>query len=216
MSALESIFYVVKKPWMIFSFLILVTVTYLFLDIPISRFFYQWDLRINFYPLVLFTAIGKWQAYAVLFFLLGCYFRYVNRNQRYEMESWFLLLCILIPNLIGFLVKIIVARARPDLLFSHDLFGFYWFKMQRLYWSLPSGHTLTAAALAAGLGTLYPRYSMVFLFVAFLVALSRILLYQHYLSDVLIAFYFSLWVVALISTYFKNHQWILSNKNKQI
>jgi undecaprenyl-diphosphatase len=51
--------------------------------------------------------------------------------------------------------------------------------------SFPSGHTITAFAMALSLGVFYPVMLLGLLFCAFSVALSRILLGMHFLSDVL-------------------------------
>jgi undecaprenyl-diphosphatase len=50
--------------------------------------------------------------------------------------------------------------------------------------SFPSGHTITAFAVAVSLGTFYPALFPGLLFCALSVALSRILLGLHFLSDV--------------------------------
>jgi len=51
--------------------------------------------------------------------------------------------------------------------------------------SFPSGHTITAFAMAVSLSMFYPLLLIGLLFCAFSVALSRILLGMHFLSDVL-------------------------------
>jgi undecaprenyl-diphosphatase len=51
--------------------------------------------------------------------------------------------------------------------------------------SFPSGHTITAFAMASSLGMFYPSILPGLLFCAASVALSRILLGMHFLSDVL-------------------------------
>ncbi|HEX4771098.1 MAG TPA: phosphatase PAP2 family protein [Bryobacteraceae bacterium] len=50
--------------------------------------------------------------------------------------------------------------------------------------SFPSGHTITAFAVAASIGAFYPVLLGILLFFAFAVATSRILLGMHFLSDV--------------------------------
>lgn len=52
--------------------------------------------------------------------------------------------------------------------------------------SFPSGHTITAFAVAIALGAFYPLALGVLLFCAFAIATSRILLGMHFLSDVLV------------------------------
>ena len=51
--------------------------------------------------------------------------------------------------------------------------------------SFPSGHTITAFSVAVSLAVFYPVMLIGLLFCAFSVALSRILLGMHFLSDVL-------------------------------
>jgi undecaprenyl-diphosphatase len=51
--------------------------------------------------------------------------------------------------------------------------------------SFPSGHTITAFAVASSVGVFYPGVLPGLLFCAASVALSRILLGMHFLSDVL-------------------------------
>jgi undecaprenyl-diphosphatase len=51
--------------------------------------------------------------------------------------------------------------------------------------SFPSGHTITAFAVAVSLSSFYPNLTMGLLFCAISVAASRILLGMHFLSDVL-------------------------------
>lgn len=50
--------------------------------------------------------------------------------------------------------------------------------------SFPSGHTITAFAIAICLGVFYPVFLLPLLFCAFSIAISRILLGMHFLSDV--------------------------------
>ncbi|MGB7022875.1 MAG: phosphatase PAP2 family protein [Candidatus Acidiferrales bacterium] len=51
--------------------------------------------------------------------------------------------------------------------------------------SFPSGHSITAFALALVLGSFYPEFQVPLLVVAANIALSRIILGMHFLSDVL-------------------------------
>ena len=52
--------------------------------------------------------------------------------------------------------------------------------------SFPSGHTITAFAIAISLGFFYPELRTPLLFVAASVAASRIVLGMHFLSDVVV------------------------------
>jgi undecaprenyl-diphosphatase len=52
--------------------------------------------------------------------------------------------------------------------------------------SFPSGHTITAFAIAVSLGLYYPALLVGLVFCALSVAASRVILGLHYLSDVLV------------------------------
>jgi undecaprenyl-diphosphatase len=52
--------------------------------------------------------------------------------------------------------------------------------------SFPSGHTITAFAVAVSLGVFYPVFMGLLLLCAFAIAASRILLGMHFLSDVVV------------------------------
>jgi len=52
-------------------------------------------------------------------------------------------------------------------------------------YSFPSGHSITAFAIALSVGLFYPDLQVVLLLVALLIASSRIILGMHFLSDVL-------------------------------
>lgn len=206
MTQFERTFNLMQKPWVMVLYLVLIILAYHFVDIPLATYFHQLDLRTNLFELKVLTAFGKVFIYVVLFALTGLYFRYVG-NAVYEARSWYLLACILIPNLVCLILKVALSRARPDLLFSSDVFGFYWFKLTASYWSLPSGHTTTVIGLAAGLGVLFPKYFYAFLALAFLVISTRVLLYYHYLSDVMTGFYLSILVIGVLTQYIKKNQY---------
>lgn len=53
--------------------------------------------------------------------------------------------------------------------------------------SFPSGHTITAFAVAVTLGAFYPAMLAGLLFCAVSIAVSRVLLGMHFLSDVIVA-----------------------------
>ncbi len=78
-------------------------------------------------------------------------------------------------------LKIAVGRQRPCEKEPHC-----WAKLLPPdRFSFPSGHSITAFAVAVPLGHFYPAAEPGLLFLAFNVAISRILLGMHFLSDVL-------------------------------
>ncbi|MGC1183465.1 phosphatase PAP2 family protein [Legionella sp.] len=203
MTQFEKTVHFMKKPWVISLYAILVVLSFIYIDRSLATYFYQLDFRMKIPALSVLTALGKSIPYVLLFFLAALYFRFIRVNSVYESRAWYLLGCILVANLVCLVLKVTLSRARPDLLFSSNEFGFYWLKLNSAYWSFPSGHTTTVVSLAGGLGLLFPRYFFAMLTVALLVAASRVLLYYHYLSDVMIAFYLSLLVVDFFTQYLK-------------
>ncbi len=78
------------------------------------------------------------------------------------------------------LVKRAVGRKRPCAIERHCWANL----LPPDQFSFPSGHSITAFAMALSLGTFYPAALPVLLFCAGSVAVSRVLLGMHFLSDV--------------------------------
>lgn len=215
MTPFDQLFSLMKKPWAIASYALLVLLSYYFLDKSVAWYCYHLQNEYPAWPVKFITHFGKWSPWCAFLAVSGLFFRFIIKNKTYEQRAWYLLVCVGLANLLVTVVKITVSRARPELLFQHDQFGFYWFKMNNLFWSFPSGHSIVSGALAAGLTVLYPRYWLLFFSGAFLVIASRILLTCHYISDVMTGFYLSILIVGFLTQSFKKHQvLIFSMKSK--
>jgi lipid A 4'-phosphatase len=83
------------------------------------------------------------------------------------------------------LLKIAAGRTRPKLMFADGTYDFTWFGLRADHWSFPSGHAVTAAALMTALWCLWPRPLWLYVAAAALIAASRVITGQHYLSDVI-------------------------------
>lgn len=114
----------------------------------------------------------------------------------------FFLATIIISGLLCDLFKIILGRARPHEYFTQHLYGFYFWQFHNGFWSCPSGHATTIAAIATAGYILWPRYLWFFIFLFFMVAISRVITQQHYLSDVMLGSYLgfitSFWLSHLV------------------
>lgn len=203
MTQFEKTTHFMRKPRVIFLYALFVVLAYYFIDKSLAVYFCQLHLRTKVPFLEVLTALGQWIAYIILFFSAGLYFRYIKINPVYEARCWYLLGCVFIANLVCLILKVTLSRARPDLLFSTNEFGFYWFKLSSNYWSFPSGHTTTVISLATGLGMLFPRYFYGLFAFGILVAASRILLCFHHFSDVMSAFYISVLVVSFFTEFLR-------------
>jgi membrane-associated phospholipid phosphatase len=92
---------------------------------------------------------------------------------------------IALSGIIVDLLKVVVGRPRPKLLFASGAYEFSWIGLGADHWSFPSGHAATAAALATALWCLWPEPLLLYAIAAALVAASRIVMGAHYLSDVI-------------------------------
>jgi membrane-associated phospholipid phosphatase len=97
----------------------------------------------------------------------------------------FLFLAIALPSLVATVVKRIIGRARPLVGDQIDPFHFRLWVWRPDYASLPSGHATTAFAAALAIGVLWPRLRVAMFIYACLIALSRVVIDAHFVSDVL-------------------------------
>src|SRR5256885_11897536 len=96
-----------------------------------------------------------------------------------------LFLAVAVSGILVDLLKVIIGRPRPKLLFSAGNYEFGWIGLSAEHWSFPSGHAATAAALAAALWCLWPQPVLFYVIGAALIAASRVVMGAHYLSDVI-------------------------------
>ncbi len=107
----------------------------------------------------------------------------------------FLFVSLGASGIVADLLKVGFGRARPKLLFNADIYGFSWFGRQADYWSFPSGHTVTIAALMTALWYLWPRHLLFYILAGMIVAGSRVAVGAHYLSDTMAG----AWLAVLIT-----------------
>lgn len=206
MSPFNRLFSIMIKPWVIVLFAIFLIVSYNYIDKPLAIYFDSFDLKNTMPFLSWITQLGLGAIYLFGFVAGALFFRYVRKNRVWEARFWFLWLCVVTTSTVCIVLKILLGRARPDMWFGKQDYGFYGLQTNSAYWSFPSGHTSTIMGAAFGLCILFPRYTWGFITAGLLVALSRVLLTQHYLTDVACAT-----ALALIETGFL--LWFLKKKS---
>jgi membrane-associated phospholipid phosphatase len=93
---------------------------------------------------------------------------------------------VMFAGLVGNGLKLAIGRERPSVSDGHTVFrGPQWPGAMRPDPSFPSGHTVSAFALAYGMSRVLPRGRGVFVFLAAACGLSRFLGETHFLTDVL-------------------------------
>jgi undecaprenyl-diphosphatase len=95
------------------------------------------------------------------------------------------------------LIKVLVPRLRPSAGPEASLPA-GWGNWEYLSQSFPSGHSAAAVALALSLALLFPRGRVVFLILATLACLQRIIFDAHWPSDVLAGAAIGVWAVAVV------------------
>ncbi|MBU2634619.1 MAG: phosphatase PAP2 family protein [Nanoarchaeota archaeon] len=158
------------KKWVIYLIgLILLIISFIF-DKQIVNFFI--NLRVDFLNPV-FVFIGTITEWPILFIVtaLVIYFKGKKLLTRFVFTYFATLIIILI-------IRIITRIPRPStsLVDASTLsFGY----------SFPSGHTTTAFLLLPLFINLYPKKKFLWIMLAVLIAISRLYIGVHYLSDVI-------------------------------
>lgn len=107
---------------------------------------------------------------------------------RRPLPGWEIVFAFLLSGLVVQVVKNIFPMPRPKTLLGDAHYAYFIDGITHVgNASFPSGHTATAfgTALILSLFAKNKKYSLLYLFAAFLVAYSRIYLGQHFLQDVL-------------------------------
>jgi undecaprenyl-diphosphatase len=148
----------------------------------------------SLWPVRIITDFGKSNYVLVTFGLGTCLVFvssvFVQSTARTRMLALsgrfaFLFLAVLIPNVVGEILKGVIGRGRPFVGGAPDAFHYSHFAWTEAYASFPSGHAVTAFALAFALASLAPKWRVTIWAYAVLIAITRLVLLAHHPSDVL-------------------------------
>lgn len=127
--------------------------------------------------------------------LIGLYlsvspWQQLPRPQLIQRISWysdanFAFFTIALSGIAANIIKNMIGRARPKMLDTLGPFHFEHAAFESTYASFPSGHSTTSGAIGMVLILLFPRYWPVWLALAVLGGVSRVMVGAHYPSDVL-------------------------------
>lgn len=191
----------------------------IFVDAPLAR-----HLKQAFPPSVtsFFStwggALGKPEAYLTIaavvialshgagYFAIDAALR--ARLKRFQDAALFIMASILSAGMVVNIVKPILGRVRPRGLFDTGDYGLHMFSFRWAMNSFPSGHSQMAFSLAVALCLVYPRYDLLYLLLAAVIASSRFLGSVHYLSDVVMGSYIGIVVPLLLKRHFYDRRGI--------
>ncbi|MDP3558772.1 MAG: phosphatase PAP2 family protein [Legionellaceae bacterium] len=196
MTNFDALFHTLKRPSFLIGMFVLLIYLFCYIDIPIAESCHF--LRDTWlHPLCsIFTVLGFGAFYLVLLPALALCTRYLGSSRLWARRFLFLWGGLVCTSLFCMLCKVLLGRARPDLWFSHHWFGFFGFKWDNLFWSFPSGHTATGMGLAYLATCLHPKYWYAYWGLGTIIAISRVLMDYHYVSDVLATAYVVLFIIA--------------------
>ncbi|MDE2483821.1 MAG: phosphatase PAP2 family protein [candidate division NC10 bacterium] len=120
------------------------------------------------------------------------------------------LFAVIVASLSGQVLKNLFCRSRPLAEKSGQFFvDFPCLGKGSGFISFPSGHSVTAFALAFVLSRVYPRYALLFYGLAVLVAISRVYLAKHFPSDVVAGAAIGIlagWIVCRVAAFSPVHE----------
>jgi membrane-associated phospholipid phosphatase len=96
----------------------------------------------------------------------------------------FMFFAVLVSVLVGEVIKWSVGRGRPFVGGDGNVFHFTHFAGTQAYSSFPSGHSITAFALAFAVSAVWPRARIPMMVYALVILATRLVLLAHHPSDV--------------------------------
>lgn len=184
----------------IFSLLtviILAVLAYSVVDRPAAVFFVAVQGPVLlFFQWVTYLGVSTW--YLVISALLAFYFYYIRSKIVLVKQLTYFFCAIAVSGLVVNGIKWVAGRWRPRVYLHEGLYGFNFWGQGYEQTSFPSGHAATICSLAVALYFLIPRFRWLWITVAVLVCLSRVVIGAHYPSDVLIGAYVGIFVAILL------------------
>ena len=189
----QAIISLLHRPDVAMCCVFLILVSFFFIDQPTAYHLHdaaQLGWLHTYVPLLkAITQFGSSERYIIALVLFAVVNFLWLKNNGLQRLIYYFFTAILVSGFLCVMIKIILSRARPHFLFHDHLYGFYFFHAHAQFWSFPSGHSTTMAALMAGLSFLFQRYRPLFVTLIILIGISRILLCEHFVSDVLAGMY---------------------------
>lgn len=173
--------------------------SYKLLDIPAALYFEANKTALTHFCARV-TYLGKSEPYLILSAIAFILFRFVLKKPALARAALFFFLAVAVSGLVNDIIKFLVGRSRPKLLFTESLYTFRPLAIRYDYLSFPSGHASTAAAACCALYFLRVKFWPVFAVIALVVPVSRVVLGSHFPSDVVFGAYLAVMTTYILKT----------------
>jgi membrane-associated phospholipid phosphatase len=147
------------------------------------------------------TRFGRSEWYLIPSILLFWYFK-KRENREYATLSIYIFMTNVVAGIGVWLIKVPFGRVRPEFFLENGVYGFKWFEINHKFTSFPSGHTITAISSSVALSLIFPKYRYFFIPFGVVVALSRVVGTNHYMSDVVFASFLGTMVAIILHKYY--------------
>ena len=151
----------------------------------------HYSYLIDFFKQVTVLGDSKWYfiSFVIVFFFLKAiqksyYFtNYLENIKKINTLLVFLFIALLSSGVITQILKHIFGRPRPNYAFD-GVSEFSFFNLSSNFHSFPSGHASTIFTISIFLSLIMPKIKYLFIFLALIVALSRIAVGAHFFLDI--------------------------------
>lgn len=177
-------------------FIALIALSYLYLDRQVAVWFHEHLSEQDHLFFRNITQFGESTYHLIGFTFAFLIFKFMLQRPRWADKFLFLFTSVAVSGIAVNIIKVIAGRYRPSEFFMNGDYGFTFFHLSRAMTSFPSGHTVTAFALATAISHLWPRLSIPTWIFAIAIG-------AHYPSDVLRGAFIGTLSVYLILYYWK-------------
>jgi len=179
----------------------------LFFDVYVSRSAIAWPVEWRQpFQFVTHFGLSDWVLIpsGLVFLVSFATYRFWKRTSHWRralyeasLLSGFVFVSVAGTGLFTNLMKRLFGRGRPEVFDNFGAFSFEHVFNDWTFQSFPSGHSTTAMATAIVVGFVAPRFFRLVLVIALVTGVSRVVVGDHYPTDVLAGF-----VIGALGTYF--------------
>lgn len=176
----------------------LIGLSIFYFDLTVALFFNQAELSRVYYYSREITNIG----YSIHYFALAVFgilfskllyprLQLINKRVSAALNlaifqwSWFAIKVLILSGIPIHLIKMGIGRQRPHASDDFNPLNFEPLNLHHHWNSFPSGHAQVLFSVATIALLIWPRHRYYFLCAAFLLALTRVAIHQHFFSDIL-------------------------------